>query len=485
MITIICLNYVLTDVLINIFVPVFLFIVIMSGTKTKIKVVLHPRIYSDGKRPIMIRITRSRKSNYISVGHNIPANAWNEDEGLVWERKPTISPTQKASLTPEEYTVLRRKYSSIEVLSNAAKINSDIKKVIGDVEKQKQKLEANDERITAEIIKRKVDRKDSESAYSVNFMEFIKKVAADKFQARQIRTSEKYMVLHKKLDDFLKNKALPIDRLTPSFLKDFELFLKTEGCHPNYIHTNIKAFKTIVRKEAIRTERIITPDKDPFFDFPMISVIPTKKERLSMNEVLALEKLKLQKDDKLCDYRNAWLFSYYLAGIRVGDLMQLRWQNITKDGRLDYTMGKTDKLRSISLLPQALAIIRQYNDLAKNETDYIFPFLDNSAEYAVLITHEDRIKADPKLLSFLYKRIESNISQYNLGLKKIAVKAQIKKNLTTHTARHSFADAARQKGISTFDISKTLGHSSIKITESYLDSIALDVIDATVARTLK
>ncbi|MBK7638425.1 MAG: tyrosine-type recombinase/integrase [Saprospiraceae bacterium] len=45
------------------------------------------------------------------------------------------------------------------------------------------------------------------------------------------------------------------------------------------------------------------------------------------------------------------------------------------------------------------------------------------------------------------------------------------KKLTSHIARHSFADIARKKGISVYDISKALGHSSIAITEKYLASL--------------
>ena len=49
-------------------------------------------------------------------------------------------------------------------------------------------------------------------------------------------------------------------------------------------------------------------------------------------------------------------------------------------------------------------------------------------------------------------------------------KAVINKKISTHTARHSYADIARQKTDNIYNLSKTLGHSSIKITEAYLAS---------------
>ena len=45
------------------------------------------------------------------------------------------------------------------------------------------------------------------------------------------------------------------------------------------------------------------------------------------------------------------------------------------------------------------------------------------------------------------------------------------KKISSHIARHSFADYARIKGIGIYDISKLLGHSSISVTERYLASL--------------
>ncbi len=140
-------------------------------------------------------------------------------------------------------------------------------------------------------------------------------------------------------------------------------------------------------------------------------------------------------------------------------------------------MGKTDKERSIKLLPQAQRILKLYESDKKKETDYIFPFLDNNASYSKLISPEDFQKASPELITFLFQKLESQITLYNLSLKTIAEKAGIKKNITSHIARHSFADIARKKDISVYDIQKMLGHSTIKVTEVYLKSLDNDAMD--------
>jgi integrase len=67
----------------------------------------------------------------------------------------------------------------------------------------------------------------------------------------------------------------------------------------------------------------------------------------------------------------------------------------------------------------------------------------------------------------------------NKYLKEVAKKAKITKKLTTHTARHSFADIARQKTDNIYNLSKTLGHSSLKVTEAYLSSFDQQAVDDT------
>lgn len=447
-------------------------------TNLKIKAVLYHTVYSDGAKPIYIRITQNRKSNYVSARHSIPEGAWNVKE--VWEHKPSISIKEKKSLSKEEIKALRDKYKKIILLPNASTINKDIKKKIAELEKQQNKLEAMEQNSSPKILKDKTQNKAVDDIYRKDFLQFIKKVSSDKFQLKQIRTAKKITVVYNKLNDFLNGKPLPVEKLTSSFLNDFKIYLvtpiedKKKGFHNNYVHTILKVLKTIISKEAIRTEKnIMTFNENPFIKFTMPKVTPTHKEKLTIEEIQKLEALDLIKDSELYHYRNAWLFSLYNAGIRAGDLMQLRWLNITKEERLEYVMDKTGKERSIKLLPQALKILELYKG---KKTDFIFPFLDNKGTYSKLITNADKDKTSPELLEHLLKRIGANITLFNRGLKVLATKAEINKNLTSHIARHSFSDIARKK-VSVYDISKMLGHSDLKVTQAYLNSLDVEAMD--------
>jgi len=263
---------------------------------------------------------------------------------------PGLTKKLKETLSIEEIKAFKEKQKSIILLPNAAKINSDIRGIIGKLESIQNRLIANEETISAEILKNKAENKDVVENAKKDFLLYIQEVADKKFQKGQIRTSEKYNVVLRKLRAFRKDKPLPIDELTTRFLNDFQLYLQKEGSHQNYIHVNLKALKTIIQKEAIREDKILPLDKNPFPFFTMPKVLKTEKERLDIKEIEKIENLKIPESDIHFHIRNAFIFSFYCAGIRIGDLLQLKWTNI-KDGRLVYGMGKTEKSQNIKLLP--------------------------------------------------------------------------------------------------------------------------------------
>lgn len=447
-----------------------------TNGKAKIRALLFPQQNIKGDFPIYIQVYFNGKRSYLKTGYAIPSGAWNEEKAEVWEKIPSLNSSLKESLSKEEIKAFRAKQKGIILLPNAFKINADIRAMIARLEEIENKLKANEERISVEIIKHIFEGKDKTENARKDFLQYIQEIADRAFQKRQIRTSEKYHVMIRKLKTFTKGKPLPLEDLTPSFLNEFQIFLQKDGKHINYIHVNLKALKTIIGKEAIKTDRILSPEKNPFLFFEMPEILPTKKERLSLEEIEMLEALEIPKERINFHVKNIFLFSFYCAGIRIGDLLQLKWGNIS-GGRLTYYMGKTGRERNLKLLPDALKILKIYESGKKKDSDYIFPFLDNSAEYSKLISPEDFQKASPELIASLFKKIESRIAICNKGLKEIAKELTINKRLTTHIARHSFADIARKKNISIYDISRLLGHSKTGITERYISSFDIEAQD--------
>ncbi len=67
----------------------------------------------------------------------------------------------------------------------------------------------------------------------------------------------------------------------------------------------------------------------------------------------------------------------------------------------------------------------------------------------------------------VYQQLTKTINKY---VKRVAKEVGIDKNVTSYFARHSFATVLKRSGTGVELISELLGHSSVNITESYLDS---------------
>ena len=76
------------------------------------------------------------------------------------------------------------------------------------------------------------------------------------------------------------------------------------------------------------------------------------------------------------------------------------------------------------------------------------------------------------------------MSNVNKRLKEVGKELQIPIDLTTYVARHSYATVLKRSGISTSLICETLGHSSEKVTQIYLDSFGNSQIDAAMQNLL-
>jgi len=132
----------------------------------------------------------------------------------------------------------------------------------------------------------------------------------------------------------------------------------------------------------------------------------------------------------------------YAAGLRLSEALQLRVTDIDSRGmQLLVAHGKGNKQRQIPLSPRLLEVLRQYwNELRPNL--YLFPGKTN-----------DR----PLSGSVIQK-----------GCKLAAEQAGLKKRVTPHTLRHSYATGLLEAGVDLLTIGQLLGHSRFSSTLIYL-----------------
>lgn len=312
---------------------------------------------------------------------------------------------------------------------------------------------------------------------SLSFMEYARKRTQEIHDEGNIRNYKKYNGFCNKLEAYLASigrKDILFAEITPAFLSGFQVYLsqlpnertKSKTLHPNTVAEAFKQFKVLIHR-AIEIDGLMKMDKNPFVVFKC-STVKTAKQKLDLEEIERIKCLDLVPGSPVWHSRNCFLFSYYCAGIRAGDLIQLRWCNITTDGRLLYQMDKNHKVRDIKLLDEAIQILSCYRREDAKATDYIFPFANSNAPYAVAVTGEDLDTMPTGLKESLYNMISAKNAYINKYLKKVAEMAGIEKKVSMHIARHTFARTAKQQGVDNALLKNMLGHSKLETTERYM-----------------
>ena len=146
-----------------------------------------------------------------------------------------------------------------------------------------------------------------------------------------------------------------------------------------------------------------------------------------------------------------FLFALYACGMRVSDVLTLRWSDIDFEKKKLYKIQvKTRGRNIIPLTDKAIEILEKWKGRHKV---FVFGLLPDDFN----LKDEDRLRT----------RRNSITSTINKRLKSISKNAQLDKKVTFHMARHSWAVAALEQGMQMSMISSLLGHTSTAITEVY------------------
>lgn len=246
---------------------------------------------------------------------------------------------------------------------------------------------------------------------------------------------KKYDVCKRHFIHFLEyqygRKDLSLKEITPAVINDFDAFIRTEiKQNMNTANKTMKTLKTIV----LLGKNLGLISGDPYLRYKPKTVIQnrgflTEEELMKIfNKELHLPRLNLIRD--------IFIFSCF-TGLAFIDITMLKKENIVVMNDKKWIMTKRKKTgveTNVLLLEIPEKIIQKYAKDTDGES-CIFSMLSNQ--------------------------------KTNAYLKEIADLCGIKKNLTFHMARHTFATMSLSKGVSMESVSKMLGHTNIKTTQIY------------------
>ncbi|MBF8962954.1 site-specific integrase [Pontibacter sp. FD36] len=397
---------------------------------TTYKPILNNKPKADGTYTIMIRITTAKKHKYIAVGHSVKKQDWN-------------AATQNG-----------RYVKSSNILHKV--INTAIDNKLIELKTLASELSISNSQTI---------RKAAKGHISEDFFVFAERNLQLLKAAKQISTYKKRKSVVEGIKTYMNGRKLLFKDITVEFLEDYNKHLHTNTQNKiNTINTKFRTLRAIVY-EGIRKDLMKQAD-NPFFKFSLVRE-KTKKDKLSATELKSIEDLSLEDGSALWHIRNYFMFAYLNFGMRFSDFASLKWDNIqneNKTKRLVYQMGKTGEWKNILLNKKSLSILDKYLANRDRTNPYIFPLLP--AKFDSLSEEKQ------------HNLISSKNAVVNKQLKTLATQARVKTNLTFHIARHTFATLARDKGLNIVHIQKALGHSSLIITETYLESLTDKSLDS-------
>ena len=181
------------------------------------------------------------------------------------------------------------------------------------------------------------------------------------------------------------------------------------------------------------------------------------KSALTKEELNQIVKFyNTDKEPRRKEYIEMFLFAFHAGGLRLVDVMTLTWNCVNFEKKeLRKTLVKTAKGKNprhtIPLNDAALAILTKWKQLGRREK-FVFDLVEDS----FIIDDQDA----------LYRTRNNCDTKVNQSLAVVKENIGLKKKLTFHSARHTFAILALNDGMSLSMVSRMLGHATTDTTET-------------------
>lgn len=337
---------------------------------------------SETEIPIYMRITVNGKRAEMAMHRYIDPDHWNKTAGVPRGTRNEIKNLQ-------EYLNLKRSMAFMA---------------------QKNLID-NGKIITAKAIRNIVQGKSEKQHTLLEVFDYHNKLMEEKVPSEYAPTTlVRFMTTRKHIFDFLQYKYkvddMYLSQLNHEFVSSLEHYFKTvKSCNHNSTIKYIKNLKKVVYL-AVKNEWL---GRDPFMNF-RATLKSVMREYLTTEELETLENKEILIP-RIAQVRDIFVFSCY-TGLAYIDAYKLNRDNLVNgiDGEkwIFTNRKKTGSKSNIPLLPKALEILDKYkNDPDCNHSNKLLPILSNQ--------------------------------KMNAYLKEVATIAGIKKNLTFHLARHTFA----------------------------------------------
>ena len=395
-----------------------------------IKVKFRPSTVADHEGTIYYQIIHERKVRQLLTDYKVFSSEWDESRSMV-------TTTQKSE---------RKSF----ILSIRERIRWDVERLF----KIDRKLDSNGLTYTAEDVIDEFNR----YAHEYSLFNFMESLIARLKQNGKIRTSETYRSTLNSFKNFRQEEDIMLDCITSEIMEAYEAWHKKRGVAPNTISFYTRVLRAVYHRAV---EDDVIENRNPFRKV-YTGVDKTVKRALPLAVIKKIKALDLSLTPALDYARDMFLMSFYLRGMSFIDMAFLKKSDL-KNGYITYRRRKTGQQLIIEWTKEMQMILDKYPE---NKSDYLLPVIRNPG---------------------LNERCTYRNTGYNINhsLKRIAGMVGVTIPLTLYVARHSWASAAKAKGIPLSVISEGMGHDSEATTQIYLASLDTSVVDKANSLILK
>jgi len=269
-----------------------------------------------------------------------------------------------------------------------------------------------------------------EKAYDANVVNFMKRELIESNPTPAVLDHHRSLI--SRIEEF--GEIETFDDLSYESIDRFDKHLRKTINSQQVLYKRHKVFSKYIDKAI----KLGLCKENPYDDYKVPRGVALKKPTFLTEQELQKIKDYQPVDEKLQRVKDLFVFQCY-TGLAYVDLQSFDEDWITEvDGYkiISSNRQKTDQPYITILFPEAEAILEKY--------DYKLPVISNQ--------------------------------KYNDYLKLLKAGAEIKKNITSHVGRHTFATLLINKDVPIESVSKALGHSNIKQTEEYAHLLGKKVV---------
>lgn len=291
-----------------------------------------------------------------------------------------------------------------------------------------------------------------------NFILFMRQVAGELRAEGKFGTAHVYRSTLNSVSTFQNGAHLNFRQITPAWLKNFEVSLRSRGCSWNTVSTYMRVIRAVNNRAVDLRKATYVPH---LFKSVYTGTRADRKRFLEdkdMQKVFRRLPKSLNATSEVLHSQKMFVLMFLLRGLPFVDLAYLRKSDLSGNV-ITYRRRKTGRSLSVTLTSEAMLLIKDYMDKDMNS-----PYL-----FSILKSNEGTEAA--------YREYQIALRNFNQNLLVLSELLELEGKLSSYTARHTWATTAYYCEIHPGIISEAMGHSSITVTETYLKPFRSKKID--------